>query len=193
MQQGSMLEWSMSMLQANASMDKAIGIFGQACDKEVATMAAFKAMGMDPADAPRFGWGLSDRPRVIMSNISQSPTIQGAETPMNSGTKKSGMLPIILGFIAAGALGAAGVYAYNQPKNDMSAATIIQQQMADLKADIAKRSAPPVKPGMNPITQVQAEICEELETDPVFRGEIERDLAVVLQKIVDHRKKRLGQ
>jgi hypothetical protein len=57
------LEWTMNMLQTKAAMDQAVGAFHSVCDKEIATKAAYKSMGLDPRDAPIFGWNMSERPR----------------------------------------------------------------------------------------------------------------------------------
>ncbi len=54
--------WAMSMLQAQSAMHDAIGNFSLVSDKEVATAAAYKALGLDPRDAPKFGWNMSSRP-----------------------------------------------------------------------------------------------------------------------------------
>lgn len=48
--------WLRNAVQAQQSLDHAMQTFYLACDKELATMAGYRALGLDPADAPRFGW-----------------------------------------------------------------------------------------------------------------------------------------
>lgn len=150
------------MLQSNAAMDKAVSVFSLASDKEIANMAAYRAMGMHPADAPRFGWGLSDRPRVEMTTQSITPGI----SPLAAAT--IGGLVIALGTMLYN----------NYSKPAVAAVPTIN--------NVPIKTNSPINIG-----GLQAEICEELDSDPVFAEEIKRDLLIIGAKIKAHKDKRL--
>ena len=61
--------WLANMVQTETALDNALQTFHLACDKELATMAAYRSMGMDPNAAPKFGWPLMDRQGIHMNMI----------------------------------------------------------------------------------------------------------------------------
>jgi len=88
--------WHHNMVQADQAMQRAVETFYLACDKEIAVASAFKALGLDPRDAPKFGWNqMAARP--------QSTVIQTMTAPAN-GSSLSSKLGKALGI---GLLGAA--------------------------------------------------------------------------------------
>ena len=72
-------QWLQSMVQADQAMQQALETFYLAVDKEVATAAAYKAIGLDPRDAPKFGWGLLGRaPNTqVVQNVSTEKHLSG--------------------------------------------------------------------------------------------------------------------
>src|SRR5438876_1862914 len=89
-------QWLAGVIQSLALSD-ALQAFHAACDKEIASMAAYKALGLDPSDAPKFGWNQSERPgtRIVSNttNINPEPRPQGSGTidspSLNPGTEAS--------------------------------------------------------------------------------------------------------
>jgi hypothetical protein len=85
--------WLRSMVQGQQALVDAIQVFSLACDKEVATAAAFRALGLDPRDAPKFGWAqMAARPGGVTVNTevnqpaaapppAPAPAPTAAETP----------------------------------------------------------------------------------------------------------------
>jgi hypothetical protein len=106
--------WIQNALQAGEALKAALQTFYLAADKELAVAAGYKALGMDPRDAPRFGWGLlAARPSISMTQ-QQAPT-----APQDRGRLSAGLLGGLL--ILALALGGAAGYLL-APKGAPSAA-----------------------------------------------------------------------
>lgn len=77
--------WLQNMVQAQQGLENAVASFSLACDKEVATKSAYKALGLDPRDAPTFGWGLMERQGMNMSsvvNMPGGPGTNGVQAPV---------------------------------------------------------------------------------------------------------------
>jgi hypothetical protein len=73
-----LVQWLMDMVQLEVNLDNALQTFHLATDKEVATMAAYRAMGIDPATAPKFGWNLSDRRGInVTQHITEQNSLRG--------------------------------------------------------------------------------------------------------------------
>src|SRR5438309_1796564 len=95
-------QWLAGVIQSLALSD-ALQAFHAACDKEIASMAAYKALGLDPADAPKFGWNQSERPgtRIVSNttNIGVQPepaSPGGVESPRSNRSPLSRALPTAL-------------------------------------------------------------------------------------------------
>jgi hypothetical protein len=76
----------LTALLGQEALENAIGVFHMAVDKELAQMAAYKAMGMDPRDIQKFGWlqmlGRGD-PNVNITQT-QGPSTSPAQPPPSS-------------------------------------------------------------------------------------------------------------
>jgi hypothetical protein len=95
--------WIQNALQAGEALKAALQTFYLAADKELAVAAGYKALGMDPRDAPRFGWGLlGTRPSISMTQQQAPPA------PQERGRPSAGLLGGLL--LLALALGAAAGY-----------------------------------------------------------------------------------
>lgn len=92
--------WLQSMVQSQQGLDHALQSFYLACDKELATAAGYRALGMNPAEAPKFGWGITAKPNV-------STTINTMNQPEPAGWIKTAAtsLALLIGGAGAGALG----------------------------------------------------------------------------------------
>jgi hypothetical protein len=119
MNQNIVNQWLTGVIQSLALSD-ALQAFHAATDKELASMAAYKALGLDPSDAPKFGWNLSERPGTkIVDNSTQitaSPAPEGQGSPGASRPDTAGWFssPLRAALLTAGCLlagggGAAGV------------------------------------------------------------------------------------
>lgn len=56
-------------LKTHLSMRDSINHFGQVCDREIATIAAFRSMGVDPNGAPQYEWPVVLRPEMNVGNV----------------------------------------------------------------------------------------------------------------------------
>jgi hypothetical protein len=121
MNQNLVNQWLSGVIQSLRLSD-ALQAFHAATDKELAGMAAYKALGLDPSDAPKFGWNLSERPGTkIVDNSTQitaSPALQppgsgAASRPDSTGWLSPSLRAALLtaGCLLAGGGGAAGVLA----------------------------------------------------------------------------------
>lgn len=105
-QAGGRLAWLANQIQMALGMDTAMQTFYLATDKEVALMASYRAMGLDPRDAPKFGWNMIGRPGV--TNI----TTTHASATESGNVRTTGVASWVKGLaagailVAAGALGA---------------------------------------------------------------------------------------
>ncbi len=81
------LEWLQNLIAVNEGMTKAQEVFVNMTDKRLATMAAYKAMGLDPRDAPDFGLGLlatkqaGDVTTVISQGVQPAPAPEPPKSP----------------------------------------------------------------------------------------------------------------
>ena len=214
------LQWTLSMLQAKSGMDQAVGNFAVVTDKEIASKAAYKSMGLDPRDAPTFGWNMSERPRQsVTQNImtgsagqrdtasEQQPDRPVTPSPLagdggqvsSQPAKVSSLMKNIIGglLIAAATGGVTGAYLI--PKTNMldqatqELQAIQQQQLIEKMQEVqAALKSGPSGSQSSPLEAMQLEICEELDSDPAFRDEIAADLQIIGQKILDHKQQRLN-
>ena len=99
------------------SLENAIGVFHMAVDKEIAQMAAYKSLGLDPRDVQKFGWlqmiGAKE-PNVNVTQT-QAPPANGSSKPKANG---SGWLKGALvgaGLLAGGTGAGLGINAFLKP------------------------------------------------------------------------------
>src|SRR5262245_29316917 len=66
--------WLQSVLAAREAMLDAVQLFHLTADKEIALKAAYRALGLDPRDAPTFGLGLmAARPPGVSVTQTNAP------------------------------------------------------------------------------------------------------------------------
>src|SRR5262249_32728380 len=114
-------QWLAGVIQSLALSD-ALAAFHAATDKEIAAVAAYKALGLDPTDAPKSGWNQSERPGTrIVSNTTNIGVPAAADPPAgsagnapaspNKGSRLGRTVPAAIlaaGCVLAGGGGAAG-------------------------------------------------------------------------------------
>ena len=87
------------------SLENAIGVFHMAVDKEIAQMAAYKSLGLDPRDIQRFGWLQMLGAKEGSVNVTQTtggvPTPVPLTAPVNHGWLK----PALIGAAATAVIG----------------------------------------------------------------------------------------
>jgi hypothetical protein len=124
-------QWLAGVIQSLALSD-ALAAFHAATDKEIASMAAYKALGLNPADAPRFGWNQSERPgtRIVSNttNIGVPPEAPAEKTAATAApqSRLSRLLPAALlggACLLAGGGGAAGVNWLTKPSPGVGVAS----------------------------------------------------------------------
>ena len=97
------------------SLENAIGVFHMAVDKEIAQMAAYKSLGLDPRDVQKFGWlqmiGAKE-PNVNVTQT-QAPPANGKPKINGGGWLKGALLGA--GLLAGGAGAGFGVNALLKP------------------------------------------------------------------------------
>ena len=93
------------------SLENAMGVFHMAVDKEIAQMAAYKSLGLDPRDIQRFGWlqmlGAKEGSVNVTQTTGGAPTPVPLTAPVNHGWLK----PALIGGILTGAVLLAGMAA----------------------------------------------------------------------------------
>src|SRR5438270_1527252 len=126
MQQQIVNQWLNGVLQSLALSD-ALQAFHAATDKELASMAAYKALGLNPSDAPKFGWNLSERPgtRIVTTNIdtasrdrsatTEAKASTGVDSECRSALRRLRAALLAAGLLLTGAGGAAGLIWLTQP------------------------------------------------------------------------------
>ena len=214
------LQWTLSMLQAKAGMDQAVGNFAVVTDKEIATKQPIRAW-IDPRDAPTFGWNMSERPRqsitqnIMAGNtgqqdtaseqqpdrpVSPPPLAGGGDQVSSQPTKVSSLMKNIIGGLLIAMAAGGGTGAYLNSKGNMENLTAaqeiqaLQQQQLINKMQEVQMALKGSTSGSQPssLETMQIEICEELDSDPAFRDEIAADLQAIGQKILEHKRKRLS-
>ena len=88
------------------SLENAIGVFHMAVDKEIAQMAAYKSLGLDPRDIQRFGWLQMLGAKEGSVNVTQttgSPTPPEKPLAAPAALKLVWLVPAILGGVLTGA------------------------------------------------------------------------------------------
>lgn len=61
------------LVQMDQASQRSMETFHLLCDKQIASMAAYKALGLDPRDAPQFGWMMQQKPSVAITNTTTIP------------------------------------------------------------------------------------------------------------------------
>ena len=100
----SVVHWASQYFTVDDLIDKAMSTFYLAADKEISAAAAYKALGLDPRDAPKFGWGLMSRP----TNSSINQTIGAASPPSAPVTSGGGVGNLLKGALLGAGLLAGG-------------------------------------------------------------------------------------
>jgi len=204
------LSWTKEMLQAKSAMDQAIGTFHSVSDKEVALKASYKAMGLDPRDAPTFGWNMSERPRQSVTQVINNPTPpqptaseQQPERPTPSDSSDGVVSspsdvqveankPVLeeparpgIPYWKSSLVGLASAAALYFGVNAING-----RDTTPVQQDIQPAVPTQVQAAM-PNTGLQSLICEELDSDPDLKAEIQASLKEIANKIKNHRTLRL--
>lgn len=98
-------QWLQNMISFGYHTQKALETYYLATDKDLATKAAYKSLGLDPREAPVFGWN-----NMMNSQCPPQPVVI---------QQRSGMLPWLLSFILGLGILGAGVYTL-WPKDNSS-------------------------------------------------------------------------
>lgn len=112
--------WLQNAIQYDQATQKALELYCLGMDKELATMAGYKALGLDPRDVPRFGWMMPRPPQVsTVHNVNISDQQRPEPAPAAPAVVRAGrgLLGPVLGTAGAVA-GLAALYgAYRHDPN----------------------------------------------------------------------------
>lgn len=157
--QANLQSWWTSVVQAKEANDDALEKFYLACDKEVATKAAYKALGIDPMLAPTF-----NNPSRVM------------ETTTISNNNNS-MLPVALTAAVFGVSGlAAGKYLLDSPNTNPPIVTTDSQVPEPSHPTV---TAPPSvdNPSVdNPsvdTNELRDKLCKEIANNPELKQKVQ--------------------
>ena len=109
-----MAQQVLTAILGQEALENAMGVFHMAVDKEIAQMAAYKSLGLDPRDIQKFGWlqmlGIREG-NVNVTQTTGSPTPPEKPLPappLVASISRSALVPAILGVALAVGGGLAG-------------------------------------------------------------------------------------
>lgn len=98
--------WLQMVVQADQSLARALEVFCLSTNQELAAAAGYLALGLDPRDAPKFGWGkLTSSPGVNVTQV-QTPVPEPASAKAWPAARPPS--PAAGGWLKPAILGAAG-------------------------------------------------------------------------------------
>lgn len=151
--------WWPNVLQGSKALDKAMEQYYHSNDKHVAIMASYKALGLDPRDAPKYGDGL------LMAAPERTSIVQSqANNPLITAILGGILVTFLLWLLLSN----------GRMPNVSSNTNSCPPSVA------VDQSEPPQKP-TSPL--LPADICRKLDNNPKLKAEVQAKLAEVIKLI----------